>query len=462
MSERGHTSRLNPVVDRIIESALIVLERKGITVRDERLRRRLASEKGIRTEGIQVRVAQERTAVFLKAYCSRRRYHPQTEFSLSSTGHAHHIMDWDGACRPITLHDLEEGARLTDALACEGIGGSGPGIPQDVPPPLQGIAQLVAGAKYSRSFPNYALRTTCPAEELIAECYHVLGLEYPIGVHVVSPLRFEGQEIEIALHMIQRLPHAAVHVGTMPILGVSAPATIVSGFVVAVAEVLGAGIVFETLGATELHLAVNAYPIDMRTTAFVYGTPANIAINLLEIAVNKRLKTEVPSKSFNTMSQQVDPQAAGQKALFTGLLAARGKRMFSGAGSLSLDETFSPVQLVIDSEIFRSLKKSLEIADTSFNKEHLLLNAILDNTSGCFLTEPSTLEHFRELQWDSLIFPSRRLQQWRAVGSPECIAIARDRGRKLLAEHSYVLEKHKADALETILAQARTCLVGSS
>jgi len=447
------------LVDRIVESAAIVLERKGITVRNDALRRRLASGNGVRSAGVQVWFSRARTAEFLDAYCAKREYHPQSEFLLSSIGHAHHIVDWDGTCRPIALQDVEEGARLTDALDGEGVVGAGPGIPQDVPPVLQGISQLVAGAKYSRSFPNYALRTTPKAEELIAECYEVLGLQYPLGVHVVSPLRFEGQEIEIALHMLQRLPDVAVGIGTMPILGMSAPATIVSGLALAMAEVLGTGMIFETLGARELHLAVNAYPMDMRTTAFVYGTPANVAITFLEIELNKRLKTEVPAKSFNTMSHLPDPQAASQKALFTGMVAATGKRMFSGAGSLSLDEVFSPVQLVLDCEILRSLKRSVEIAETSFTEDQLLLETILENASGCFLTELSTMEHFRDWQWDSAIFPSRMLQQWQAAGSPDCVSAARDRARQLLAEHSYVLDKDKVDALNTILAHARKCLV---
>jgi trimethylamine:corrinoid methyltransferase-like protein len=141
------------------------------------------------------------------------------------------------------------------------------------------------------------------------------------------------------------------------------------------------------------------------------------------------------------------------------MLAVTGKRVFSGAGSLSLDEVFSPVQLVLDCEIFRSLKRSVEIAETSFAENQLLLETILENTSGCFLTEPSTMEHFREWQWDSTIFPSRMLQQWRAAGSPDCVSAAADRSRQLLAEHSYVLDRAKMDALDAILAHARKCLV---
>lgn len=455
---KDHDTEFSALVDRIVESAFALLERKGVTVHNTGLRSRLAAEPGACIRGEQVQFDSQRAAAFLDGFLAGRELQAETGFTASTMSHAHHIVDLDGRCRPITVRDIEEGARLGDALADFGIVGSAPGIPQDVPPALQGIAQVVAGAKYSRAFPGYALRTTPRAEEAIAECYEVLGLTYPIGVHVVSPLRFDGQEIDVALHMLTRLPDAPVCVGTMPILGASAPAAIPAGFVLALAEVLGAGMIFQSLGARRLELSVNVYPMDMRTAAVVYGTPANIAINLLEMKVNQRLKTSIPSKSFKTMSQRPDPQAAAQKAFFTGSMAALGKRTFTGAGCLSLDEIYSPAQLMIDCEILQLAKRTVEMTEICLTEDQVLLDTLVENANGSFLTDPTTLTHFSRLQWDSALFPNRLLQQWLAAGSPECLDTARERAEALLRQHTWGLDRDKASALDAILLRARDTL----
>ncbi|HQH69507.1 MAG TPA: trimethylamine methyltransferase family protein [Candidatus Hydrogenedentes bacterium] len=454
MESDDAAGRFAGLVERIVEGAVTVLDRKGLAVADAGLRKRLAGTPGIAVKGERAHFAPERTGDFLESYCAGREYRPASGFSVGATAHAHHIVDLDGASRPITLGDIEEGARLADALRGHGIVGGAPGIPQDVPPPLQGIAQFVASAKGSRACPAYALRALPEAEEYIAECCRILGVPYAIGVHVVSPLRLEGQEVDCALHMLRRLPDAPVGIGTMPILGMTAPATIPGGFVLALAEVLGAGMVFQATGAANLSLCVNVYPIDMRTATFVYGTPSNIAINLLEIEVNKRLKTEIQSKSFKTMSQQPDQQAAAQKAFFTGYMASRGKRSFTGAGSLSLDELYSPVQLVIDCELLGVAKRTAEMAESCLGQADLLVDAVLENAGGSFMTEPTTLARFRDLQWDSALFSSRMFQQWLAAGSPRCFEAARERARELARDHVWALDPGKSAALDAVYRHA--------
>ena len=448
-------------VQRIVDNAFIVLERKGMTVPSALARDAARSCSGTAVTGDTVRFSPDYTAEFAARYRAVHHFSPPTHFTLSSTAHAHHIVEADGQCRPILLRDLEEGARLVDALRERSVEGSAPGVPQDVPPVLQGLAQLVAGAKFSRSFPSYALRGSIEAEEFIAECYDILELPYPIGVHVVSPLRFEGQEIDIALHMLRRTPNATVHIGTMPIMGMTAPASILAGFAQALAEVLGAAMLFDALGARSLSLNVNLYAADMRTTAFIYGTPANLAINALEVNLNEWLKICISAKSFNAMSQRPDQQAAAQKAMCTGFMAALGKRTFSGAGSLSLDEVYSSAQLVIDCEIFGAIKRTFEIAEAAFDREHELLDVIVQNTDGNYLTDPFTAMFYPELQCDSELFPSRLLQQAAAAGTKDRLTRANEQAQRLLAEHDYRLDEAKARALEDVFRQSRIKLVES-
>ncbi|PIY38668.1 MAG: hypothetical protein COZ05_20420, partial [Armatimonadetes bacterium CG_4_10_14_3_um_filter_59_10] len=446
--------QLAPWADKVVDSALQVLEKKGLVVPQEPVKNQLAARPGITVHGQRTHFSADLARGFLSRYCKCHPFAPPAGFSLSTIAHAHHLVDLEGNLRPITLAEIEQGARLVDALADWRISGSAPGIPQDIPPPLQGLAQLIAGAKNCRSYPTCAPRSDLKAEPYVAECYRVLGLSSSPGVHLVSPLRFEGQEVELALHRCELEPEVAVGVGTMPVLGVSSPASVLGGFVVAMAEVLGGGMIFETIGAPveKLGLWVNAYPFDMRHGTFVYGSPANVICTLMERELNRRLGIEITAKSFNVTAQHPGPQACAQKGLFTGLMAAHGKRLFSGGGSLSVDEVFSPVQLIYDREIFSYIERVSLMYEESLEESLLLAEEILADDSRSFLEADSTARHFRKIQWDSEVFPARMLAQWEASGRPMEAEAATAEVRRLLNEHSYQLEEDKARALEEIYA----------
>lgn len=444
------------IISRIREDALTVLEQKGIKIENADVRQTLSGVPGITVKANRAYFAPDYTEAFLAGYLAKNEYHEATRFTTGCLGHAGYIYDWDDQLRPLTEADNNEMARLIDALRPEGITGSAPGIPQDVPAPLQSISQFISGAKNSRSGPGGSGFKSLANDLLIMECEKVLDIPHWIGVHPISPLNFGGNEVEIGLELHKRFPDLPVSIGSMPTVGLSTPASIVAGFTVAVAEIVGAGMVFDALGTEELSLSVNLYPFDMRYMSFIYGTPANIAINKLETEINRTLlHANIVSKSLRTMSQRPDSQAASQKALYAGIMAEYGKRNFVGAGSLSLDEEFSPVQLMVDREIMSSLKKTYEITETCFDEEHLLLDVILENEDGDFITDESTLDYFRDNQWDSPLFAAYQLQQFVSAGSPELYANAKEIARKLIRENTYELAADKALELDKLYDWAR-------
>ncbi len=444
------------IIGKIYQNALVLLEKKGLLVENEAVLKKLAAVEGIRLGDGRVRFTEGYSDAFVRRYQAGHEVVRPTEFTAACLGHANHIVDWEDRVRPITEADNGEMARLIDALAGDGIRGSAPGIPQDVPLPLQGISQFVSGAKNSRGCPLWSGYKSLGTDLLMKECMDILGLENALGAHLISPLKMTGNEVDCTFGMAQRFPELPVSVGDMPIIGLSTPASIVSGFTVAVAEVLGGGMVFDVLGTKDLHMSVNLYPFDMKYMSFIYGTPANIAINRLEIEINETIfRTQIVSKCLRTMSQLPNQQAAAQKAAFAGIMAEYGKRNFTGAGSLSMDEVFSPVQLMADREILDGLRKVYEIGETVFDEEHLLLDVILENSDGDFLSEDSTLELYRENQWNSRLFPSYQLQQWISAGKPEFAQNAKELARKLIRENPFELDRDKARALDEVYAWAK-------
>lgn len=445
-----------PLIDRIYDNAKTVLAQKGLEIENADVREKIADIPGITVRGDRAFFTPDHTDGFLTRYQEKTELHEATAFTTGCLSHAAYLYDFNDEFRPLTEADNNDMARLIDALRDKNIFGSAPGIPQDVPAPLMGISQFVSSAKNSRSAPSWGGYKSLGNELLIKEANEVMGLEYYIGVHLLSPMKLTGNEVEIGLTLHERFPHLPVAIGSMPTVGLTTPATIVSGFTVAVAEILAGGMVFEALGTSSLSLSVNLYPFDMRYMSFIYGTPANIVINRLEIEINRRIfKTQIVSKALRTMSQRPDAQASVQKAAYAGIMAEYGKRNFIGAGSLSMDEAFSPVQLLFDAEIMSELRKVYEMNETVFDEEHLLLDVILENEDGDFITADSTLDFFRENQWDSKLFPSYQARQWIQAGKPEVYAAAKEQAKKLIAQNSFELEPEKARALDSLYAWAK-------
>lgn len=447
-------------VQRIVDGAIRVLAERGLHVAREDVLADLRQSPNCTVQGSRVMFAIETARGFVEDYHQRHPFTPPTTYSVGAIGHSNHMVDLDGTLRPVLLADIEQGARLIGAMQGTGINGIAPGIPQDVPPPLQGLAQLIAGAKNKPGSAGYAPHYP-QAQPFLRECFDILGQGHGAGIHVVSPLRFEGQEVDEALGFRAQNPGGSLGIGTMPIIGASTPASVLSSFALALAEIVGCALILIATGtpATQIGMAINAYPFDMRHGCFVYGTPSNIVCTMVERELNRYLGGEIPAKSFSVMAQHPGPQACALKGMFTGFMFAQGRMAFSGAGGLSLDEIWSPVQLIYDREILGFLVRSREMLEASLDEELLLVDEIINAGSDNFMEADSTLQHFRTLQWDSNVFPTRMLRQWQQAGEPREHEAAQAEIGRLLAECEYELAADKAVALDVVYARAASALL---
>lgn len=447
-------------IPKIINGAARVLAEKGMFVASDELLKQIAGHDGVTVVGQCARFEERVTVAFLDEHHAARPFTPPERLTVSGGAHANHLVDLQGDLRPLTLADVNWAARLAGALAGSGVNAYAPGIPQDVPAPLQGLAQLIAGAKNKPGQAIYAPHYPA-AQPFLKECHEILGQAHGAGIHVVSPLRFEGQEVEEALALRRQSPDASIGVGSMPIVGVNTPATALAGAVTALAEVVGGALLMVQSGTPPGHLgmSINLYPFDMRHGCFIYGTPANLLLSRVERELNRYLGTEIPAKTFSVMAQRPGAQSCALKGLGTGLMAAEGRRLFSAAGSLSLDEVYSPVQLLFDREILGYVQRTQEMLEQSLDDSLLLVDEIIADTTGNFTAADSTLQHFRTLQWDSQIFPTRMLQQWREVGEPCAHDLAVAEIGRLLAGYEYELPVEQARALDEVYARATAALL---
>ncbi|MBN1342274.1 MAG: trimethylamine methyltransferase family protein [Phycisphaerae bacterium] len=461
-------------LERIHETALRILDEIGLHVHsrevpDEQIRDRLLSRDGVRLTDGRLCFAPTLVTRLLAAYqqeVRRRDRERDGELTIRTVSHAFHVLDAQtDTLRPCSTADLVEFTRLTNTYYDEGLRGACPGFPQDVPPPLQGIAQYMIGCRYSRTPPAPTISSNAAAD-FVYEMAEIMGYasqaSYVVGVHPVSPLRLEGDEFEIALHLWRRLgDKLAVSTGPMPIVGVSAPIHLPGAMAQAVAEALGCFVFFKLLTGGKVDFWFNFYAFDMRHGSFAYGGPEDALIALMRKQMSQwyGLPSSFGDKALNTMSQAVDAQAAAEKASKTVMALLAGADLLAGAGGLSLDESFSPEQLVVDVEIVRWAKRAAR--GFEFDDAALAFDVIREAVArgGDFLSHETTLLHHSDTYWMPELFLHQMKRQWEESGGRTVRQRAGDIVRQRLASEGFEIACDRTRELERIYRAAEAALV---
>ena len=454
-------------IRRIHDTALRILDEIGFQVRtselpETELFERLSAHEGVRIRGRRLCFAPHLVERCLAQYRERLR-----QTSTDSDGplvirvlsHAFHVLNSEtDALRPCTTRDLIEFTRLSNTFSDEGLLGGCPGFPCDAPPGRQAAAQYRIGCEYSRTRPVATPGSTAEAD-LIYDMAQIMGYAsrdaYSVGVHPVSPLRLEGNEFDIAIHLWKKLGNRlAVSAGPMPILGVTAPVFYPGAFAQAIAEALGCFVFFSLLvgGVTEFWF--NCYAFDMRHGSFVYGGPEDVLIALMRNQLNQwyGLPNTFADKALNTMAHALDAHAAAEKAAKSVVALLAGARMLAYAGALSLDETFSCEQLAVDMEIVRWAKRVA--AGFEFDDMTLGFDVISEvvKQGGDFLSHDSTLAHFQDTLWSPHLFEHQMRERWQAQGGRTLRERAHAMVRERLSREDHQIPDATRNALNGVFS----------
>ena len=441
-------------VDRLHQAALKVLDETGIQVDDGDLRARLVAESGVGARRDRILLSPWLVEQHVTAYRAARAAEPAPEMGdrigLSAGCCASHIVDSaTREVRPVTTTDLVDAAKLIDALHDEAISGHVPGFPQDVPPDARALAEFKIGCEHMRWGGGFVAPCSMDSLELLYEMHQVVEQPFGLPLYIVSPLRMTGDSLESIQHFSSRLDHASV--SSMPIMGATAPIHFAGAFVQAIAEALSGYVLLSLiLPGLPIGFDIMAYCFDMARGGIVYGSPEQNLCDLIRLPVNAFYgKVHVSTRSIRTTAQTPGVQASAEKgaSAVTGALA--GSRHFSGAGMLSVDEVWSPEQLVIDREIAdyaQRVADGFELSDRT-----LSLETIRDGAEvGEYLSHSTTLEDYRSVYWMPRLFKHSMLHEWQARDGQGAWQDARERVRNKLASHCFELAPEKKRELNRI------------
>ncbi|MEN6545135.1 MAG: trimethylamine methyltransferase family protein [Armatimonadia bacterium] len=378
----------------------------------------------------------------------------ECDFDIVSGAYCLNVTDLqDGRIRPATHADLYDLTKLADSY---GMLGSAPVLPRDLPGPLQEIALQKAVFEVAPRKHVPALdanpRATPEVAEAVFRMAEVVGAEIPLGAWVISPFRINDDDLNVIYHHLHR--RCPLWIATMPIMGATSPIFPVGSYVQSLAELFA--------GLTLLHVigdgvpvycsvidSVRAYPFDMRYGSFVYGSPEDLWATLLQVQLNGRYGIPVCAKSLLTASREPDAHAAAEKSAHTMAAALAGARLFTNAGLLSVDEIYSPEQVVLDYEIVQYAKATLR--GFEFSEDSMAVEAIRQVAQkGTFLEHDTTLDNYRTAFWEPELFDHRMLQTWQADGAKELRERLRETARGRIAAHDFHLPEDQQRALDAI------------
>lgn len=456
----------------IHEASLAVLEKTGIKVENEKVRRLLVRH-GAREEGSIVRLPRElvgdaikqiRRQVYLAARdpaCSLTI--PAGRTLNATSGYAPFVHDLEtDERRSSTGRDLRDIAVVADYL--EAVDFFWPLVmPTDEPPPLEELCALDIALRHTRKH----VQCSCSAEKTahwqVRLAAVVAGGEAklrqePIFSAVaspVSPLTFEKDTVEAMVVLAEAgIPVVPMN---MALGGTTAPGTLAGILVMANAEELATLVILKCANPdAPMVYASDSGPADMRSGEVNYAAPEYPLVGAAMAQMARFYG--IPSMVAHGSSEEVPADLTGfernvlrvliSQATWTDLSSWLGSRDSAISGSL--------VNLVMDAEVYAHA--SAYLRQFSVDAATLALDVIDEiGPAGHFLSHKHTVRHFRKELWTRRLRDSFVLEP----GESGYAERAREKARSILATHSVPpLDEGLLKEMEALMQKARRDILG--
>jgi len=441
----------------VLDDALRVLAEIGIECHHTEVRRRLAEWKGTALADGRVRFA---------AHAVREHIEAKRE-ALIKPDEEHEVELTMGGCwaglnycdpetqeiRAGTSAEVAQMARFWDA---RGLTGVVPLQPGDVPPELVALTAEHIGITESRGMGG-SLPVTDPEEiRLLIEMNLAAGRRYRLMQQTgISPLRFNDEGLEVALGFFDNPDVEAGLGGFIPTAGATCPLDPKAALVQSTAEALAHDILCTVLQRSGGGFGLRIEPFDFQYSTVVFGSPEWCLYDVLVLQMSAFLsRYPIRHGKFRSVAKHPDAQAACERTgsvLWQALLGARG---FGGVGQLSVDEVFSPQQVIIDGEILRyveRLMKGLDLGRGPADSVGLIREGV---EQGHFLAVKDTVARYRDFYRFPDLFRHWNAGRWRVEGAPSILSEAWDRAKAKIAESTFTLPADQRKEVDRIFEKA--------
>jgi trimethylamine--corrinoid protein Co-methyltransferase len=271
-----------------------------------------------------------------------------------------------------------------------------------------------------------------------------------------SPLVIEGPHTDAWLELLGwDIPVAVM---PMPLMGATAPGSLLATLVTANAETLGTLCLIQAAepGTPFIYAPVTAV-MEPRTGRYFAGAIEGAVLNAGATEMARWYRLPVESSGGGTDQYVPGVQAAYEKAATSLLASLAWPDILVGPGLLAGATVYNMEQLIIDVEVYRLCRRAMDGVDSG---DERWLTDVMEKVGpgGTFLGQASTRRNVRDGEWclPQLGFRDS-WEAWGTAGRPDIIAEARQKAEDLLATHAPApLGDDVERELEMLARQARS------
>ena len=424
-------------VDKVIDAAVTILEKTGVQVENNKLLDILSSNGAVVDKNAQrARFPRKITEEFLNS--SEKTYRSEIRPSITAhvgIYHGYYLDPIDEKHKPWTQENLLQYVSVAsqlphiDSVSLLGYPAAQMG---DTRQPL--FEKLFSWKYGIHGGQSIWVTGLCPAIYDMWQIYanwqkKDIGSLFNGTVYIISPLRFGKEEAEHFVYFYEK--GLRVYIGWMGTLGTTLPVTLDGALALNLAEGLFVNMFNRfCFGDKKLDLHTAIAVTDMRTCAFQYGRPEQVILNTAGAQIAERLGASYNGHTGLSDAKLPGYESAGQKvySALSGAMAYGSGDI--AAGLLSVDEVYSPVQMILDDEMTGTIKETLK--DIPVSKETLAIDEIDEvSPGGMYMNHEHTSEYLRDALWFPGLWSKESYGVWREEGEINAACRALEKFRAL-------------------------------
>jgi len=392
--------------------------------------------------------------------------HPTGSFYTRTNTGGMTYLSADHDYRNITLEDVKEWVRLTNCMDNIDFVCLPSTTPKEVPGETVDIHTLRVVLENSKKHIWVQPYEGENVKYLIEMAQAFVGGEQELRERPIISLiacstpsfEYKNMDMEIILQGCRN--GVPIQPCSLPAAGANGPITLQGTALMACTEVMAMIITAQLIApGTPVIATPLLFAMDMLTTCTIQS-PIEVTMGRVAAVQIFQDGYGIPAHSYGTGtdSNDLDSQNFIERTSLTQMMALSGASILGGAGQLEVAKTISPIQLIIDNDIFgmaRKLVKGFEINDETLGYQELM-----DISHGqSFITLDHTFKYFKDA-YRPETFNRDSKTVWETKGAKDTIAKAKEIFDALTKEYEHVsVVAEKLNAMDEILNKADKVLV---
>jgi trimethylamine--corrinoid protein Co-methyltransferase len=296
------------------------------------------------------------------------------------------------------------------------------------------LIALESTSKHVQSVVAHSPEQVPPLIEMLETIAGATLRERPIysSLHCpVSPLRFEGEKLDASIELAGYGVPILIH--PLPLLGATAPMSVLGASVITLAELLAAITIFQLAapGCAVMAVAIGG-STHLRTGRYLCGAPEVAMIDMICLSMARHYGLPSMSAGMSTDAKAANFQAGSEGGLLAVPSVLCGADMLVGAGSV--DMAVSTAKVVLDCDTIGSVRRLLAMPEIVDDASTLIDDIAAVGPGGQFLARRSSRESSRRGEvWRPSVFQRDSLSGY---AGRSLVSDALERAAALMAAHA--------------------------